>query len=295
MSRNKFLAITACVFLMLASACSLPVEPAATSAPIQESAVPLNTQVAEGVASTEAAQTALANALASTLAAMSTDTPQVTFTPSLTPTPTFTLTPEIPMVSVSVNTYCRTGPGAPYDILGILTVGQTAQVVGRSTLNDNWIIKLPPQGTTCWLWGQYATVAGSTAGLPVINPPPTPTPAPSFTVAYSSTQTCIGSYGIKFKITNNGSVTWESNRISAKDLSTSVTKTIEYDNFPNYNSSDCSLISADLNLAPGEAGTTSIFGFSANPAGHSFTATIRVCSQNGLAGVCLEKTISFTP
>jgi hypothetical protein len=199
------------------------------------------------------------------------------------------------MVSVSVNTYCRSGPGDPYTILGVFSVGQTGEVVGHSPLNDNWIIKLPPNGTTCWLWTQYATVKGNTAGLPVVNPPPSPTPAGSFNVAYSSTQTCSSGFGIKFQITNNGSVSWESNQVKATDNSTSVTETIANDTFPNYKSSDCSLISADQNLDPGESGTTSVFGFSTNPAGHNLTATIRVCSQNGLAGICLEKTISFTP
>jgi hypothetical protein len=292
---NKFLAIAALILLNFTSACNLPVRLTGAGGTTQATVVPLNTQVAEVVALTGAAQTALANDVAASLTAMPTNTPQFTFTPLLTPTLTFTFTPAVPMVSVSVNTNCRSGPGDPYAILGILTVGQTAEVVGHSPLNDNWIIKLPPNGTTCWLWTQYATVAGNTTGLPVVNPPPSPTPASSFKVVYVSKQTCSSGYGIKFQITNNGSVSWESNQVKATDNSTSVTKTVAYDTFPNYNSSDCSLISADLNLDPGETGTTSVFGFSANPTGHTFTATIQVCSQNGLAGICLEKTITFTP
>lgn len=295
MSWNRFLAIPALILLICASACNLPggtALPVATNPP---AAVPLDTQVAQMVASTQAAQTAIANSAAASLAAMPTNTPEFTFTPSLTPTLTFTFTPTVPTVTVSVNTNCRSGPGDPYAILGVLTVGQTAEVVGRSPLNDNWIIKLTSTGPTCWLWSQYATVSGNTAGLPVVNPPPTPTPSGSFTVVYASTQTCPSGYGIKFQITNNGSISWESNQVQATDKSTSVTKTVAFDNFPNYKSSDCSLISSDLNLDPGESGTTSVFMFTANPAGHNFTATIKLCSQNGLAGVCLDKTISFTP
>ena len=304
MFRNISLAITASIFLIFASACNLPTgaglaiatnQTTNQATTNQATTVPINTQVAQVVASTQAAQTALANGVAASLTAMPTNTPQFTFTPSLTPTLTFTLTPATPMVGVSVNTNCRSGPGDPYAILGVLIVGQSAEVVGRSPLNDNWIIKLPPNGTTCWLWTQYATVTGNTAGLPVVNPPPTPTPAASFNVAYSSAQTCSSGYGIKFVITNNGSVTWESNQVKATNSSTGVTKTVTYDKFPNYSSSNCSLISADLNLGPGESGTTSVFGFSTKPAGHNFTATIRVCSKDGLAGICLDKTISFTP
>ena len=295
MSWKSLLAIPVSILFLFASGCNLPggtVTTIATNPPV---AVPLNTQVAEVVASTQAAQTALANGVAASLTAMPTNTPQFTFTPSLTPTQTFTLTPGVTTVSVSVNTFCRTGPGDPYDILGTLPVGQTAEVVGRSATNDFWIIKLPPQGINCWLWGQYATVTGNSSGLSVINPPPSPTPAGSFKVLYSSVQTCSTSYGIKFQITNNGSVTWESNKVKVTDNTTSETGTVSYDTFPNYSSSDCSLISSDANLGPGEVGTTSIFGFSTDPTDDSFTATIRVCSLNGLAGICMEKTISFAP
>jgi len=292
MYRNKFLTSAVLILLMITSACNLPVGTGGTT---QATAVPLNTQVAEVVASTEAAQTALANAVAASLAAMPTNTPQFTFTPSLTPTLTFTFTPTVPMVSVSVNTNCRSGPGDPYSILGVLSVGQSAQVVGQNTQIGYWIINLPTVGGTCWLWNQYATVTGNSAGLPVVNPPPSPTPAGSFKVAYSSYQTCSSGYGIKFQITNDGSLTWESNQVTATDANASATETASYDTFPNYNSSDCSLISSIMNLGPGETGTTSVFGFPGLPTGHNFSATIKVCSQNGLAGICMEKTINFKP
>jgi hypothetical protein len=207
------------------------------------------------------------------------------------------------MVSVSVNTYCRSGPGPVYDILGIVNVGQNAVVVGRNASSDTWVIKLPSNpAITCWLWGQNATVVGNTAGLPVITPPPTPTPAvtltpaASFNVVYSSIEDCGGaSYGIKFKITNNGSVTWESNRVIATDQATAVTVAIDRNTFPLVNDIGCAPVSADLNLEAGEVGFTSTNTFGTNPAGHPFTATIRVCSLDGMAGTCLEKTITFTP
>jgi len=257
--------------------------------------VPVNTQVAQMVAATQAAQTELANQATASQEAMATNTPQFTFTPSLTPTLTFTFTPSVPMVSVSVATNCRSGPGNLYSILGVLATGQSAQVVGQNTQSSYWIIQLPSQGGTCWLWNQYATVTGDTSGLPLVSPPPTPTPAGSFKVAYSSFQTCSSGYGIIFQINNNGSLSWESNKITATDANASATETASYDTFPNYNSSNCSLISSIMNLDPGESGTTSVFGFPGLPTGHNFTATIKVCSENGLAGVCLEKTISFTP
>ena len=111
-----------------------------------------------------------------------------TETPTIVPSPTFTMTPtatitltptsSVPMVNVSENTNCRTGPGVVYDLVGALMIGEQAVVVGKYTLGNYWIINNPNGSGTCWLWGQYATVTGDTLGLPEYAPPPTPTPQP---------------------------------------------------------------------------------------------------------------------
>ena len=101
-----------------------------------------------------------------------------TLQPTVTLTPTLTLTPtqEKPMVSVSVDTNCRTGPGKIYDWIGALLVGEQAEVVGQSMDGQYWVVKNPDRAGECWLWGQYASVTGPTASLPKYTPPPTPTP-----------------------------------------------------------------------------------------------------------------------
>ncbi len=98
--------------------------------------------------------------------------------PTLTLMPTITLTPtlEVTMVSVSVDTNCRTGPGKVYDYIGALLVGEHAEVVGQSMDGIYWIIKNPDQNGECWLWGQYATIIGQTTNIKKFTPPPTPTP-----------------------------------------------------------------------------------------------------------------------
>jgi hypothetical protein len=307
--------IIASVFLVLLSACSLPGETPQATQSNEDGTAAIQTQVAGIVASAEAVQTIIANDVAATLAALATSTPEftftpslsptltITFTPSLTPTPSLTFTPIVPMVSVSQLTNCRSGPGTAYEILGVITAGQNAEVVGRSAISNYWIIKLPSNpAITCTMWGQFAAVTGNTAGLPAVNPPPTPTatltatPAASFQVVYTSMDNCGGGlYEVEFQITNNGNVTWESNRIIATDQNTAETRTIDRNDFPNHDTSGCGLISADLNLEPGEVGHTSTNTFSANPAGHNMTTTIRVCSQDGMTGTCAEKTITFTP
>jgi len=88
-------------------------------------------------------------------------------------------------VTVSTATNCRTGPGQAYGISYGLPVGQAAEVVGKNSSTNYWIIKIPNGAGTCWLWGQYATVTGDTGSLPTVAIPPTPTPTitPTSTVA----------------------------------------------------------------------------------------------------------------
>ena len=69
-------------------------------------------------------------------------------------------------VTVSVATNCRQGPGAAFKSIYGMPVGQVAKVVAKNSYSGYWIIEIPGQnGQTCWLWGQYATINGDTAGL----------------------------------------------------------------------------------------------------------------------------------
>src|SRR5512143_1015514 len=106
---------------------------------------------------------------------VSSDTPAVTETPSLTPTITLTPTPSVPEVTVTSATNCRTGPGTEYDLLYTLQPGQVAQIIGKYTARNYWVINFPG-GTMCWLWGQYAVVSGNVAAVAEYAVPPTPTP-----------------------------------------------------------------------------------------------------------------------
>lgn len=97
--------------------------------------------------------------------------------PSETATLEFTNTPSVPLVSVSLDTNCRSGPGKEFDYLGALLVGEKAEVVGKNTTYDYWVIKNPDGAGTCWLWGRYATVEGNISAIPEVAAPPTPTPS----------------------------------------------------------------------------------------------------------------------
>lgn len=123
------------------------------------------------LALTITAQAQLLQALTQTALAP-TSTPEPTFTPTLV----ITQTPSKVIVTVSANTNCRSGPGVDYEIVGALTIGQQAEVIGKSSTSDYWIIDNPLGAGNCWLWKEYATINGETAGLQELDAPPTVTP-----------------------------------------------------------------------------------------------------------------------
>jgi hypothetical protein len=169
MNISKKIFIVGLIFILGLSACNLPSQ-----------APPDPLEVAEA-------------AVTATLVALTVNPPLVTNAPVDTPLPTDTptitptFTPSVPMVTVSVNTNCRTGPGVVYDLIGALLVGEQAVVVGKYSAGNYWIINNPDASGTCWLWGQYATVSGNTAGLPEYAAPPTPTPTNTPTPTFTPT------------------------------------------------------------------------------------------------------------
>lgn len=142
----------------------------------------LKTQVAATIAAMQLSDEQGENTLESPLspeenAPILSPTETITPTIAMTKTMTMTPTPEQALVSVSIDTNCRSGPGTIYDYVGALLVDEQAEVVGRSEDGGYWIIKNPDRDGECWLWDQYATVQGDTAMLPSYTQPPTPTPA----------------------------------------------------------------------------------------------------------------------
>lgn len=116
--------------------------------------------------------------IAQTMVAQTQTAQEAAATPTLPPptntaAPTATVTPSVPTVSVSIATNCRTGPDVAYPLVMVLQPGTSADVVGKYTATNYWIIKTPTDGT-CWLWGEYATLQGDTATLPEMAAPPAP-------------------------------------------------------------------------------------------------------------------------
>jgi hypothetical protein len=200
----------------------------------------------------------------------------------------------VPLISVSVDTNCRVGPGKIYDRLGALLVGETAEVAGIDPTGRYWYIRNPDQpGGFCWLWGEYATLAGNTGSLPIFTPPPTPTPLPSFDVAGTGVETCAPNWWLDFKLKNDGGLAFKSLSITLLDMTNNATLAMLADGFTDR--SGCLNVTTRDNLGPGTTATVSSTALAYDPTGHKFRATIILCSNTGLNGTCVTKVFEFKP
>jgi len=239
--------------------------------------------------------------------------PTVTFTPSSTPTasltPTstltvtplviFTVTPFVPMISVSVNTNCREGPGKGYNITGALLVGQTAQVFARDPTGNWWLIRDPDGNEYCWVSDLYGTLTGYTDAVPVYTPWPTPiptytaTPSPGFDLSFDGLIECSGERWVELKLENTGGVTFESVEVFVKDLNNSNSVADDSNNFVD--NFDCSSTRSKSQLLPGKNAVVSSPSFTWDPSGHKLRATVTLCDERDLDGECIEDSITFKP
>ncbi|NPV85043.1 MAG: hypothetical protein HPY45_03405 [Anaerolineae bacterium] len=93
--------------------------------------------------------------------------------------PTVTSTPSGPVVTVRrdqeeyINV--RSGPGVFFPKVGVLLLGQQAPAKGRSAGGDWILISYPGvPGGVAWVYAPFVNV--SPGALPIVEPPPTPTP-----------------------------------------------------------------------------------------------------------------------
>ena len=100
--------------------------------------------------------------------------------------PTVTSSPQGPMAIVSIGNEpqanLRSGPGALFDRVGVLLVGQAVPAKGRSP-GGEWILVEYPgaPGGTAWVYAPLVEIKPQIQ-LPIVEPPPTPTPAQTATI-----------------------------------------------------------------------------------------------------------------
>lgn len=100
--------------------------------------------------------------------------------PIATPTVAPTATPDGVVITITqARQNVRSGPSTDYPVLGQLSEGEQAQVIG-STIDLAWVV-IEFRGQQGWLATYLLDVFGDLNTVPIITPPPTPTAPPTST------------------------------------------------------------------------------------------------------------------
>jgi len=277
------------ILLIASLACVLP---SASAPALDPDAV--NTSIAQTISARQT-EAALNNPATVTF----TSTPEIptqTLEPTLSVTPDFTATSATPMISVSVDTNCRVGPGAIFERVGILLVGETAEIVGREPKGEYWYIRNPDSadggGDFCWVWGEYATVIGNTLPLLYLSPPPPP--SSSVAVSFDKLETCA-TWWADFKLTNTSGAVFRSITIILTDTDTDPVTTVSLTTNGFTNNEGCgSPITTDSLIAGGTlTASSALLGY--DPSGHALNAKMTICTEKDQAGTCIMQELNFKP
>ncbi len=122
---------------------------------------------------------------------------------------------------------------------------------------------------------------------------PTATPNPSFSLSFDNTHECGGETAAIFRIDNTGNAILESAEITVLNLSSNT-------NIFGPETSNGPFMGSGNECPPGAGsmgtGSTRFVGASLGaqpPSGADARATIKLCTQNNLGGVCVDKTVDF--
>lgn len=227
--------------------------------------------------------------------------PTITLTPTETviPSPFPTATSSVTLISVSVPTNCRIGPGRVYSRQGALLVGETAEVFGRDPSNNYWYIRNPDKPNDfCWVWGEYATLTGPFALLPIFTPPPTPTPTftstpePSFDLKATGMDSC-GAWWAEVEVKNTSPFVFKSMVYTVLDTVTDIDKTLITNAFTNKDG--CSSTVIKDTIAPNDSFIISSALFDATLQNHKLRVDVTLCTELNQKGICISRKVNFTP
>ena len=289
---NKHPFLKFITMLLVASlACVLP--GASAPAPVMDQNA-INTSIAQDIAARQT-EAVLANPPTTTFTTTP-EIPTLTLEPTVSPTLDVTATLETPMISVSTDTNCRVGPGAIFQRVGILLVGETAEIIGREPKGEFWYIRNPDAESSgaeyCWVWGEYATVTGNTLPLLFLSPPPPP--ATSFTSSFEKMQTC-NVWWADFKLSNTSGVSFKSINIVLTDTDTDPVTVVSVKANEFSHNDGCSQPETTASLVAGASLSVSSPLFPYNISGHDLIAKITLCTEDNQQGTCVTQEIKFKP
>ena len=206
------------------------------------------------------------------------------------------LTPSGATINASVNTNCRAGPSADYKVLGYLLKNQVSEVQGRDNSRIWWYIENPEKsGEYCWVWGETTQVQGDISNLPIITPSPPPTPQEvAFTASFTGINSCGGKSDHIFQI-NNEDTKLESMRFTLEFVSGGAPIFGPATHNTPFMTSNSECPPGADNLPPGATGYVGGGEIEyAMLVGETLRATIKLCSENDMKGVCQTRTVEYT-
>ena len=186
--RTKVLLSTLVLFVLLAS-CNMPTGAAPVTQPPgnQPASIDPNAMATAVELTAIARVTEIAGS-----AVPATPTSTAIPTETLIPTTAVASGPCSPLVTATVNANVRSGPDTAYDIVGSLTLGQTATILGRNDAYTWWYIDYPGvAGNHAWIAGMVVTSSCVPAVVQVVAAPPLPTP----TIVVADVPTIVESNG----------------------------------------------------------------------------------------------------
>ena len=215
--------------------------------------------------------------------------PTETLAPTLTAEPTGTST--VPMISVTVATNCRIGPGTEYERVGMLLVGQSTEIVGRDPFGQYWYVRNPSFGTPyCWLSAKYAIITGNPFSLPL--QPVAGEQGANFEAEYRGQGKCSGEFWSNIELRNPSRGTFKSMNIVITDQDTGDVRSYTGNEF---SFQDGCAIRGTSTIAPDKSVTISAPAFKYNLAGHPMSVSITLCTETNLTGICATKIITYVP
>lgn len=234
--------------------------------------------------------------VAGTLAALTPGAPATAeHAPSATsePPPSSTPVPSNPIISVSQNTNCRSGPGANYPYRGVLLAGDSALVLAQSTVGSYWYIENPDlPGEGCYLWDEYAALDGDPANLPIYTPEPSPVPALDFALYLNRIAPCNATTYVHLTVQNTGGTRLMSGHISIVDLDNGEMLHGPLINRHPFNFGPLCPPDHGNRLDPGQTAYISA-DIHPVPSGHFARATFKGCTGDYAGGDCVTRTIDF--
>lgn len=160
------------ILVFLLSACGL------IQSQQNEPTVDIQAAIEQTMAIQNAASTMVAQTLAAANAQVAQNQAPVVYNTPIPPTPTAEPTVSV-KATASKNANCRSGPASNFDLLGTLSQGASADVIGKnSDFGQWWKVRLA-DGTECWVTEDAISLAGDTSIVAAVTSPKTPTPIPA--------------------------------------------------------------------------------------------------------------------